>query len=85
MTRQFGSKVMLDSRMEGGRERAREREDKRGAVNLELGGLEHALVADSSHSSEGSTFYHPRGHSEKGDFEMPPPAPPFNFFTFLKP
>lgn len=50
----------------GGKEQEKEREDKReGGVNLELGGLEHALVADSSHSSEGSTFYHPRGHSEE--------------------
>lgn len=61
----------------GGKEK--EREDKRGAVNLELGGLEHALVADSAHSSEGSTFYHPRGHSEKGvqcDLDLEKKFPP---------
>lgn len=49
----------------GGKEQEKEREDKRERGGLELGGLEHALVADSSHSSEGSTFYHPRGHSEE--------------------
>lgn len=35
MTSQFGSKVMLDSRMEGGREIER-KGGKRGAVNLGL-------------------------------------------------
>lgn len=36
------------------------------AVNLELGGLEHALVADSAHSSEGSTFLSSAGSHIEG-------------------